>query len=78
MTATDECASHGIVTGIELESRSSVFVREHKIAAVLALEDGGPTRLILDAGGHIDVCGSADIWWREIELARLRHEKANT
>lgn len=62
----------GQIEVVEVETRKAVFVREHKVAAVMELKDGGPTRLLFDAGGHLDICGGAEIWRREIELARLK------
>jgi len=56
----------------EVETRNRAFIREHKIAGVIELREGGPTRLLFDAGGHIDVCGGAHYWRHAIELARLK------
>lgn len=56
---------------VELESRRAVFVRIEKVAAVLALKDEGPTRVLFDAGGYVDVCGSAKIISLELQVKKL-------
>jgi hypothetical protein len=69
----DEQQFCGVIKCVELETRRDIFLRQHKIAGVMALgqSDNGATRIVFDGGGHVDVCGAAEVWWREIELARL-------
>ncbi len=68
----------GVLKTVELETRKNAFVREHKIAAVIELKDGGPTRLIFDGGGSIDVCGGAEIWWCELQLTKIELERSRS
>jgi hypothetical protein len=47
------------------------WVLPSKVAAVVALKEHGPTRLVFSGGGHLDVCGGAE-WWRcKIRIAEL-------
>lgn len=68
----DQLAESGVLSGVELDSRKRIFVRENKIAAVVELKPDGPTRLMLIGGGHIDVCGDAAMWWRILRLTELK------
>lgn len=43
--------------------RQKAFVRINKIAAVVSICQGGPTNLIFDNGGEMEICGDAE-WWR--------------
>lgn len=52
-------------------SRCRAFVRIDAIAAIIELKEDGPTRLLFIGGGYIDICGSAEIWRREIRLTEL-------
>lgn len=65
----DEIA--GQLGGVELVSRHLTWVMTHKIAAVTEIRPDGPARLHFDGGGHIDMCGSADIWRNEVARATL-------
>jgi hypothetical protein len=56
---------------VELETRKDVFVRISKIAAVQEIRPDGPSRILFDGGGHVDVCGAARIWRINIRLAEL-------
>lgn len=53
-------------------SRNRAFVRIDTIAAIIELEDGGPTRFLFTGGGYLDVCGNAEILRREIRMIELQ------
>lgn len=59
---------------VELKTRRDVYLRVSKIAAVLALKSEGPTRIMFDAGGSVDICGSAEIWRLRIRIVELGGE----
>lgn len=62
---------HGQIEAVCLDSRETVFVRITKIAALVSLAPDGPTRLVFDAGGHLDICGSARYWRQKIRVVEL-------
>lgn len=71
--STDEPpqAVSGQLTAWTLNEGRKVFVRVSQVAAVIALEEDGPTRFQFAAGGHLDVCGGAELWRRLIRISEL-------
>lgn len=68
----------GDLEAVELHSRAQCYLRVSQIAAVMVLKEGGPARVLFSGGGHIDVCGSAEVWRlkiRILELTALEGEK---
>jgi hypothetical protein len=61
----------GTIRGVLLEDRKDIFVRVSKVAAVVPLKPNGPTRLLFDGGGYVDVCGSATVWSLRIRLREI-------
>lgn len=70
-TQTTDHEEIGVITAIALETRKTLFLRQHKIAGTMVLSAGGPTRILFDAGGYVDVCGPAEQWSSMIEIARI-------
>lgn len=64
-------SSHGQIKVCVLDGRGDAYIRVAKIAGVLALKPDGPTRILFDAGGHIDVCGGANQWRLIIQIVAL-------
>jgi hypothetical protein len=62
--------------GVDLETRKNVFIRMSKIAGFLARGENGPTRILFDAGGSIDVCGAAELWELNFRIAPTNEEDA--
>jgi hypothetical protein len=65
---------YGQIETITLEDRNRAFIEICNIAAIIELEANGPTRLLFVGGGHLDICGSAEIWRREVAIARIKQE----
>jgi hypothetical protein len=61
----------GQLVAIELETRHPVALVCSQIAGFVALKDDGPCRVLFSGGGHVDICGSADIWRREFMIALI-------
>lgn len=59
------------LTMLELSTRETLYLRVDKIAGVQELQSGG-CRILLAAGGYVDVCGTAQVWRHEIALANAR------
>jgi hypothetical protein len=64
--------TESVIKLVCLEDRRDVYLRISKIAGVVVLKDGGPSCVLFDGGGSLDVCGSAEIIWRQIRLLEMK------
>jgi hypothetical protein len=66
---------HGVVRLTNREDGGALFIFVEQVTAVLALGEGGPTRIYVAGGGAFEVCGSAEVIWREVRIAQLLARK---
>lgn len=69
-----EVMTNETVRGVVI-SRYRAFVRIDTVAAIVEINEGGPTRLIFTGGGFLDICGSAEIIRRKIRIAELNEHE---
>ena len=73
-------SADGCIKAVDLDTRRDIYIRVSKIAAFRAIRQDGPTRVLFDAGGHVDICGAAAQWRlvaRIIELGENDPEESS-
>ena len=66
----------GCIEAVDLVTRQTIYVRVAKIAAFQAVDDDGPTRLVLDTGATIDICGAARTWSLHARIIENEHRSS--